>query len=870
MSHAPDGFVTALERVLEHFADPEWIGTNSPLAAPYFLGEASAFDTMHAEGRGKGLQLLLREAATALDEDQRKLLVVSFFERNWNTNINGVAMNLDMSRAAYYRRRSVALEALARVVSARVSPALRGETVLPAALLGRESERHGALQVLRTGGGVTLLGNSGLGKSALGAAIAEAWNVARVFWYTVRPPLNDQLGSFVFALAHFLHGQGASQTWRQLVADQGEVKIAQILGLLRHDLALLGVSDAADKRVLLCVDEVDQLRLERTGHVQLIRLLEDVQTMCPLLLMGQQSWVQVQLAIRLEPLPDDVVRQLLTQLPEVNLPETALRQVLAIARGNPTLIRLFGVYVAISQNVSEAIAELRSATSMALLLARIWQYLNDDEQALLAAISVYRASAPRDVWQAQSILLNQLLARGLLLDDGRGGVQLAEQVREFVLQQIDAETRQALHVQAAQAYESRGGYTPAAYHYLQGRQAALAVWVWFSHRERETEQGRASAAREIFREVLPSDLSDDDDRRALALMRAEWLKLTGEAGAALTTLDGATWPDDHGGTGYAQRLRGTLHEMQGQIGQALQSFRAGLRALDAQPQSEATRLHVSIGYSHFRQREMAAARQAALNAQITAQEFSAYIEMQVGNYAQAQAQLAQALALAHSSPQTPRELQIRVYARLGSLAWQMGQPQQTIDYCNQAVQFLSEKGDSVAVLYQRVNLAAAYIMLGQHDRALAEVQLALPLAQSLQHAYLIAGLSVNAAEAHLNLGALDAAEQSAGQALQQEEDTTQSYAMTVLGMVQQRRGQLDKAEATLRLAAQAAEQIEDRYAQANALRELGRVLALRTDQAAAQAAAREAFDQAIALFVEMGLVEEADKTRKMLFDADKR
>ena len=109
------------------------------------------------------------------------------------------------------------------------------------------------------------------------------------------------------------------------------------------------------------------------------------------------------------------------------------------------------------------------------------------------------------------------------------------------------------------------------------------------------------------------------------------------------------------------------------------------------------------------------------------------------------------------------------------------------------------------------------------------------------------------------MGELDEAEHYAQQALQQEEDTTQPYAMTVVGMVQKRREQWTQAEATLQFAVQAAVQIEDRYAEAVALRELGCVL-----QVQQKNTAPEMFSRAVALFTEMGLTQETDKTRTLL------
>ena len=162
------------------------------------------------------------------------------------------------------------------------------------------------------------------------------------------------------------------------------------------------------------------------------------------------------------------------------------------------------------------------------------------------------------------------------------------------------------------------------------------------------------------------------------------------------------------------------------------------------------------------------------------------------------------------------------------------------------MQMHKQMGDSITPLYQRMNLAAAYIVAGNYDKALDEAQRGLQVAQSINHAYLIAGLSLNAAEASFYLGQLDEAEGYTAQCMSQEETAVQPYAFTVMGMVQRARGQVPSSQSTLRTAIANAKAIEDPYAEACAWRELGRTLYAAMDEAEV----RVAMDEAVRLFEE--------------------
>ena len=232
-----DPFARAVEAALEHVGDPAWLGEQSPLAAPYFLGAAvtaSSRDDSPAD-RGRALQALLATSATKLDAEQQTLLNTSFFRRDVALNNTGVAMALSLSETTYYRRRASAIEALADEANRNAAPPWRFDMPRTHPLINRDRLRQDCIALLRENHTVALSGAGGIGKTALGAAVARATGDA--FWFTVRPGLNDHLNGFVFALAHFLRGHDAPATWRQLVADRGVVDPARALGVLRHDLA---------------------------------------------------------------------------------------------------------------------------------------------------------------------------------------------------------------------------------------------------------------------------------------------------------------------------------------------------------------------------------------------------------------------------------------------------------------------------------------------------------------------------------------------------------------------------------------------------------------------------------------------------------
>jgi tetratricopeptide (TPR) repeat protein len=856
-SKTSDAFSRAVERALEHFADPQWLGMESPLAAPYFLGGLldERPDAEAPAGRGNVLRSVLQDTATSLTADQQSVLQVSFFQRNPNLNSIGIARKLSMSKATYFRYRANAIEALALAVNQRMLPPLRAELPAPRSIVNRERVLSESMACLRDRQTVSITGPSGIGKTSIGAALAGQWQPGKVFWFTVRPGVNDQLSSLAFALGYFLRGQGVSNTWRQLVADRGAVNLSSILGLLRHDLGEL-----SHNPVLLCVDDADMLAHELREHAQIIHMLEELREPAPMLVMGQQSLVEAQQHHVLTGLTEADIAVLLEGNGVTDLNTSELARLRNATRGNPALIRLFVTLRRAGEPTAEVLSQFAGTLSAEALLNRIWRRLDDDERTLLMALSIFRSPSPSDAWSNRQASLAKLIARELVHVDERGGVAVAPHVREFVYRRTPPDLRTQLHLAAAGVRESHGEYTAAAYHYVEGRRPAQAVWVWFSHRELETERGHAPGARELFRNVALSDLDHDEDRRALVILRAEQLMLTGAAEEAEDELRSIRWPASHRATPYAFQLEGDALQLQGRLEQSLEKYRASLSAFSATPFGQIVRLHTKTGYIYaLRLRNLQEAQREASQALWKAHNFKGLTEEEAGNYAAALRHYEAALS-ATMEMENNQAAQSEIHSHLGHLNMRLGDAPVAIQHLELAIRYDQQLGEPVKMLYDQLNLSSADIVAGRYENALEQAHTALNVAESLRHTFLIAGLTACAAEASFYLNRLDDAELHAMRSLREEEEVHRPYALTVLGWVRHAQGKFAESESLLRNAIQSAQDTQDKYAEAPAWRTLGR---LYRDQHKASEA-HSAFDQAIRLYRELDLTKDIEVTQELM------
>lgn len=885
-------FYDHVKRALELIDQPEALGRESPLAAPYFLGPAVAGADASPRGWGLALGRAIEQAMNSmwggpLPSDGEALLAAALaesppagryecliLELNYlNQRYRPIPRNqaeiysdiLHVSRPTHDRHLRGAIESLGATLLQLLRPAIQLEQPAPpGVLIGREALLDQIAADLAAGRAVALGGPGGVGKTALAARATAAWSSPARFWYTFRPTLNDQLASLLFALGHFLHSLGASTLWQQLVAERGRQPEGGLaLGLALADLAAL------PERPLLCFDELDTLRpladdQSRPGHSRILEFLDGLRGHVPLLMIGQRPFWPADSVVHLDELSPPQLETWLATLGIPHGPEDAAnlhRQ----TGGNPRLAELcVALYQAgAGASLTAVLDELPRSRALLPLWARLERRLSPAERRLIQLLAVFRAAAPADAWRqtgGESATMAQLIERRLVKADERGGVALLPALREVIADELPVELREELHQQAAQIRAERGEYTAAAYHLVCAGQSEAAISLWYARRDSEISQGRGGAALEIFSQISQRRLPARQ-RNELLFLRAELHELAGEPARVTADLADQAWPADDPASAEAMLRLGRALELQGQADPALHAYQSGLETV-ATVLRHGTQLHVQRSLLRLRQREMQQAWREAKLARFHAETMQGVVHDQSGDYGPARERYLSSLEIASEIGYEAGVAQMHHY--LAMLAGRRQDLTTALHHFEQAINFYERIGDRVNREIVRSNLASVYIQGRQFAAAIGPASEALTFFTAMGNSVRIAQNASNLAEAHAELGNLDAAEEVAGIVLRQEEPQSHPYALYTLGSVYRRRGDWQEAGRFYEQSRRIAETNDDSYLAAFAWRALGEVARAQGDEPRAQTA----FGQALELFEQLEIAEEARATASLAAQDD--
>ncbi len=856
--HPSEPFYEQIRIALNHFAEPEWLGSHSPLAAPYFLGVTLQHlkTSPTAADRGRVLQREIQTAAASLwpgdlphDKDQlltavnaeRRasgnkgnayyyfLLELRYLRYYFKNSYPRAEQETDIrefvwiSRGPYFNHVKAAREALGQALLRRLQPTLRLERPFRSQrpLIGRQADISHAQAALTAHQVVAISGMAGTGKTSLAAAIV-AREARPAFWFTLRPTLNDQLHSLLFSLAYFLYRQGAASLWLQLVADRGVVEDPNLaLALVRGDL-----EGMQRKRPLLCIDEVDYLYSddpdrELDSHLQIRAFLSGLQSYCPLLWIGQRHVMRADIHIPLSGLD---LAQTIALLADADIPFTAVeaQQLHDYTGGNPRLLNLCISLYDHGKPLNAITTELSQAPAFQALFTYLWLRLTRDERIVMQSLAVFRSPAPRDAWHKQMPALKSLLKRQIVQQDERGGVALLPSLRDFIYADrrwLSADAREKHHLWAAGVRAARGEYTAAAFHYLQAGEAEKAIHVWFGHRQQEIERGQASAALVLF-DQIPLRRLPQPSQKALALMRAELHQLAGEAEKGVADLEAVEWVDDSELTADAILLQSSFQNALGYPETAVTRSEAGMAVIMRLLQ-RLTRYRYQRGTALLKQRQMDAAWQEAQLAQYEASRLQGLVEEEQGDFSAALLSYQQALAVAKSGTHERQLAQIN--QELAALYGRLGQLDAAQPHAQEALRYYAQSGDRLSQEKLHCNLSQAYIQAGEFEKAVAAAKPALAFFEQAKMTHWTAVTAANLAEASFECGQLEDAAAYAQQVLSIDVPHTYPYAWYTLGLVARQEANNATAINAFQTCQQIAAANEDIFIEAYAWLALGEI-----------------------------------------------
>lgn len=823
-----DPFNEQIRLALSNFHDASWLGEESPLAAPYFLGTAlqNEKDGRSAEGRGQVLKLVLNKAASRLwlgklphskeqlvDEANKErqeigsrsaryyylLLDLRYFRRYFKPAMSpriddeqAIRAFLGLGRGTFFNHLKAARIALGEALLDEARPTFRLEQPLklPPTLIGVEQKIKDCLTRLESNQTISISGMGGVGKTSLADAVAQRWQSGAVFWFTVSPSFNDKLSSFLFSLGYFLHEQGASNLWLQLIADNGQMENLNLaLEHIRGDLHGL------DKRPLLCIDEVDYLQIDQdktqATTAQLFAFLQQLYGLLPLVFIGQRPLFKADYFLELTGFSRE---ETAVYLKEKNIHFTIdeLQHLQSYTGGNPRLIQLCTILYDEGNPFTDIFKNLPQTVALHALFSRVWQRVSPEEKSIILNLAVFRSPSPEDAWTEEKEGLDKLIKRQIVVQDTQGGVSLLPAIRDLIYedhQRLTAEIREQAHLFAAQVRMIRGEYTAAVYHFIEANEPEKALHVWFPFRQHEIRRGQATTALALFQKISARRLPQEE-QEALALLRVELYELLGETKEGQAELEEGAWQTDSELKIQAQFLRGNFLNALGFPHTALEESEKGIE-ITARLLRQMVKFRNQRAIIHVQQRRLKQAWHESRIAQYESERLQGFLQSEQGQYDDAYLSYQRAMALAKSIHEDAGVAQInREMAVMLGLGGKLALAEQ---HAQDAIDYYRQIGDRLTIEKLHNTLSGIFFQAGEFTKAIEFAEIALPFFQGAKLPYWTAVTAATLAEAYFEVGELDKATQNAHLVLNLEETQSHPYALYTLGLVMRAQNEFEQA-----------------------------------------------------------------------------
>lgn len=889
-------FDHSIRFALNNFSDLESLEKESPLAQPYFLGEAlkrglevdSPYPRAEilrqeilaaaAEFWGGELPTTQTGLMSLVDDERRErgnkgkrylylLLEIKYFRQFFRPratpdakNEQGIIKFLGVGRSPFFRHLKTARTELAKALLNRIRPTFRLEQPpLPEEIIGRTAILNEIEQALGRNQNIMLSGPGGSGKTALTAKVISKSGDDPVFWYTFRKGINIQVDALLFSIGTFLHQHIQSSLWLQLIADRGEIKnIGLTLGLLRGDIARL-----ATAKIIFCFDDIEQLSEEvnpNLGSVGQIRsIIESLLAIseCQVILVGEIALFSTGAHITLTNFSRDEAVAFMGkhQIELSKVEHTKLEKQFA---GNPRLLNLLTTLTDMNQPFEKTVSDLLKEGSVQAIFNRVWQRLSQPEKDLMCQLAVFAQPAPTNI--GPQPILEKLSARKLLQQDRYGGVSLIQFWRDHIYndrRKLPIETRDRYHMAAAAMLSDLGDYTGALHHLVSAGEYSMAIQQWFPHRHAEILRGYAQTASAII-DQIPTRHLPQEESNAIALSKAEFAQLDGNLANGLEIIHSEDWDPDVLSWFDAIHLKAQFLDELGHSDQALTEL-SSAQALIQKRSIHQLKLHTRAAFIYAHKSiDIEKAKQEMEIIKIESDYLAARIYIFEGDFDQAKSILIDAISRAEKHNYRPG-LPKLTFTLIEALS-RLNQIDEALALTHRMAAKFQKSGDLLMAERINIYLSNLYNLQGNITKSIEIFLESLRFFENSQMPYWIAVISGNLAESYLKIGDLDSAERYAQKVLSSEEAHTLPFALFNLGQIKKEQHEFDQAQIYFEQGLELSQQNGDRYIEAFHLRGLGEVAA--ATQKGAEAVRH--YEMAKVMFADMGVTAEVEAVEGLI------
>jgi len=821
-----------LRRVLNHLFDFDYLAKNTwivELVRPW-LGESDAPTglAIHDALVQAIEELGANDPAPEMAPERRvyHILHATYVQK---LPLPHILQQMGISRAAYFREQSRALDQLEAMLRHRVREtqlALKESESIPRLqrFIGREKDLAIYRKRLQTDRIAFICGMAGVGKTALAAELAtECQRTSRVLWISFRQGRNTSLLATLEGLALSMAAQGEPEFWRFLQAGQRAdlpppaVQIRFLVNLLErqpHTLCLDDVHEVAH------VPEIERLLLAlrdsaRQGRLTLILTsrhalnLGDDLSFAPLAGLTRPEMEALLQAAGLDWLPDPLVNRLHQRTQGHPL----LLNLFVTCLHNQGLDKRFPPQLNGDGNESvEAYARIQRFIDTLERVPDVRHYLLCDVYETLSPVErqfVHIASAIRLPFDETSPGLLAILAEegiqnpvGILqgLADKylvtRSGGQdtilshFHALVRDYFYSRFKGRVAECVrvHRRLAEYYEHEvDDPLEAAYHSSQAGDYERAADLLAARIDTIHNRGQARQALAQL-EAIPHSRFDPPRRLALQVSKGDLCLCIGDFATALRHYRQAV-DDPEAVWSPIERVdlwrkMGRACERQGDTHQALAYLQAGQQTLveagAQRPSLVAARLYGLMGWIYIQLKgNLASGRHYSTHALAIVEE-----RLAIAQDKQEQVQL--------------RKEQAWLYNSLGVMDAQKGLFRQALEHFSRSLAIRAELQDNYGVAICHSNLGALNLYCGNPQRAIEHSQRSLELAEEMGDLEAIRRGLANLGEGYLQQGeyarAMECARRCLDLARQSSSYHSLGAAHDLLGWASHCLGDYDRAE----------------------------------------------------------------------------